>query len=621
MRRALAILFIAGCFHATELKAQWGDDEYSYRSIGHRIPAYQPVYSQYKTSAAARVAAAELRSTVNNLTFQKELVEGRIEELEEKIANYQSYTSSTTREFWDRFWAIKAQGAKTDLSAYDKEIQDVEKTLKEKLNTYDGEMREARARAIGQKENKEINELNGKIAALQREKLTALAELRAGLYCSKCKRPASMIQREEKETFQKHLGRVKGKPEPATQAMLLYTAKKYDAKIESFRKRIESLRQSIRRQEASRDRRLEALGKRSRDAQTEANERVATLKKRRLEASQRSVTEFRNKLQQVKEALMEKERENEEVLRSLREELAQAHFRQREAAMELMRRQWDLDEAESALRKHEQNDRLIEAYRLQEQARRVRELEREKAEAQQRMERAERQWAAAKVAGDRNRDRQDRVAPPPAKTLPRPTLPSSRPTPGEIAEAARRADRLEAARREAERKLEADRLRAEEEIARLQEQMQSGNPRAEDRGSQVENPYWDAPLLDDEVVVDLLPWDATKSKDISAQQRVEQIVEGSTFNGIVDWFESAGRRAIRRVDAGKKYVADAVDSLNEKTRKIRKVWRRFDDYFWPSHPMMSYDPHAQLTDLVFERVEVETRELGDGGDFYFDDDY
>ena len=67
---------------------------------------------------------AELRVTVNNLRIQMELGKSRIEELEGKISRYQSYASSTTREFWDRYWAIKARGAKTDLPAYDKEIRE-----------------------------------------------------------------------------------------------------------------------------------------------------------------------------------------------------------------------------------------------------------------------------------------------------------------------------------------------------------------------------------------------------------------------------------------------------------------------------------------------------------------
>ncbi len=66
---------------------------------------------------------------------------------------------------------------------------------------------------------------------LPQEKANALDELRRGLYCSKCHRPKSQIEREEHVSFASHLASVQGAQEPATKEMLDKTAREYDQKI------------------------------------------------------------------------------------------------------------------------------------------------------------------------------------------------------------------------------------------------------------------------------------------------------------------------------------------------------------------------------------------------------
>jgi hypothetical protein len=66
---------------------------------------------------------------------------------------------------------------------------------------------------------------------LGEERDRAIRELKAGRYCSRCRRTATEIEKSEKVPFQVHLGNVKGSPVAASAAEIGRRAKEYDDKI------------------------------------------------------------------------------------------------------------------------------------------------------------------------------------------------------------------------------------------------------------------------------------------------------------------------------------------------------------------------------------------------------
>ncbi len=67
---------------------------------------------------------------------------------------------------------------------------------------------------------------------LRQEMAAALDELRQGLYCSECHRPASQIMREERETLQEHTRRVNGRQVPASKEEIAAKRREYQQKID-----------------------------------------------------------------------------------------------------------------------------------------------------------------------------------------------------------------------------------------------------------------------------------------------------------------------------------------------------------------------------------------------------
>ena len=68
---------------------------------------------------------------------------------------------------------------------------------------------------------------------LMAEKKKALEELRQGLYCSKCMRTASEIEKQEKVSFQQHLQDKKGVSVPAPASVVRDKAADFDRKIQN----------------------------------------------------------------------------------------------------------------------------------------------------------------------------------------------------------------------------------------------------------------------------------------------------------------------------------------------------------------------------------------------------
>jgi len=78
------------------------------------------------------------------------------------------------------------------------------------------------------KSQKRLAELSGEVAGLKQAKAQALDELRRGLWCSKCGRSKSQIEREAREDFYAHLRRVNGQVVQAPQEKIEATAREYE---------------------------------------------------------------------------------------------------------------------------------------------------------------------------------------------------------------------------------------------------------------------------------------------------------------------------------------------------------------------------------------------------------
>ncbi|MCB1064330.1 MAG: hypothetical protein KDN20_15610 [Verrucomicrobiae bacterium] len=99
-----------------------------------------------------------------------------------------------------------------------------------------------------QDEREQLAALPSGLNSLIAEKRKALEELKAGEYCSECKRPASQVERETNDTFKQHLRDVKGKALPAPQSLIAAQEKEYDNKIASLKAVINSKEQQIRKE-------------------------------------------------------------------------------------------------------------------------------------------------------------------------------------------------------------------------------------------------------------------------------------------------------------------------------------------------------------------------------------
>lgn len=84
-----------------------------------------------------------------------------------------------------------------------------------------------------------------KIDQLLREKAVALAELEQGLYCSKCNRPKSRIEREDREDFYVHIRRVNGQIIRAPQAVINDTRNAYDHALQQLEQEKAQLQKTV----------------------------------------------------------------------------------------------------------------------------------------------------------------------------------------------------------------------------------------------------------------------------------------------------------------------------------------------------------------------------------------
>jgi len=86
-----------------------------------------------------------------------------------------------------------------------------------------------------------LNALNSDINELEQLERDGLAELKAGYYCSQCKRPKSKIIKETGQTFEQHLSDVNGVRVPANQSMLDNFLRDSARKIKRVKSKISAL--------------------------------------------------------------------------------------------------------------------------------------------------------------------------------------------------------------------------------------------------------------------------------------------------------------------------------------------------------------------------------------------
>lgn len=70
-------------------------------------------------------------------------------------------------------------------------------------------------------------------------------ELKAGLYCSECRRSKSEIEKASTETFYAHIKRVKGKPQPAPPDVMLKASEEYNREWKISYKKTDDIEKSM----------------------------------------------------------------------------------------------------------------------------------------------------------------------------------------------------------------------------------------------------------------------------------------------------------------------------------------------------------------------------------------
>lgn len=244
----------------------------------------------------------------------------------------------------------------------------------------------------------EIQRAEAKIAELLEQKARTLAELRSGMFCSECKRSASEIERNRGESFSKHLADVKGKPIPASAAVLAEKAAEYDRQIAQLREQVQRLHEGIR----------EAQERGRRDWEARERARREEESRRQQELARQQESERRRQLQE------DQARREEQARRQAELAQRQEQARRRQQDEERRRREETAERAEAAMRGfQEQQSALTRS--IQSTTQGIQEIfERQRREDERREEMRERQREAALEAERQERrwreEREDREA-------------------------------------------------------------------------------------------------------------------------------------------------------------------------------------------------------------------
>jgi len=208
----------------------------------------------------------------------------------------------------------------------------------------------------------EAKKLSDEIDKLNAEYEKIKADLRAGLYCSKCKLSKTELERSGYETFEQHLADVKGQAIPASQEQHDKAYEKYLSKFNSLKSRWESAVKSCEekyRQEQER-KRLEEERKRK-----EA-ERLAEEARKKREQEEKDAAQKRKEAEEAarlkketeeREAREAEQRREAERQRLLRDQLERDAERRRQ--MEAEYRQTMLNLQRDLARRPDYNDQIL----------------------------------------------------------------------------------------------------------------------------------------------------------------------------------------------------------------------------------------------------------------------
>lgn len=118
------------------------------------------------------------------------------------------------------------------------------------------------------------DDARAKVRALWDERDRALEELRAGLFCSRCKRPKSQIERETQRPFEEHLDDVNGEPIPADEETIRQTMEAYARKIAQAQQVEDDAESALRELDAEFESAWTALGREKRERENAWLEKI-----------------------------------------------------------------------------------------------------------------------------------------------------------------------------------------------------------------------------------------------------------------------------------------------------------------------------------------------------------
>lgn len=133
---------------------------------------------------------------------------------------------------------------------------------------------QTRARNRAAKLRDRRDDARAKVRALWEERQRALEELRAGLFCSRCRKPKSQLERETGKPFEEHLDEVKGVPVPADEEEIRQKMEEYAAKIAAAQRQEDDAEASLRELDAEFQSAWAQLAKEKRDREQDWLDRI-----------------------------------------------------------------------------------------------------------------------------------------------------------------------------------------------------------------------------------------------------------------------------------------------------------------------------------------------------------
>jgi len=160
----------------------------------------------------------------------------------------------------------------------------------------------------------EAERIEQELQAAKNEYVQTISEYRQGLFCDKCHRSKSQIERSENKSFEAHLGDVKGQAYTATQEMYDKVQREYEQKRGQLKARQESAQNSCReREEREQERQLQEQERKRREAEQKRQETILKHREtqRQAEEARRTEAEAAEQKRREAEAADQKRREEE----------------------------------------------------------------------------------------------------------------------------------------------------------------------------------------------------------------------------------------------------------------------------------------------------------------------